>query len=235
MKIGITPLFYGEIAMSHPATYRDRTDAGQQLAAALTGRYAGRDDVLVLGLPRGGVPVAYEVAAALGAPLDVMVVRKLGAPSHKEYAIGAIASGGVTILDKQAIDALQIKPSTLETIAAEEHEELERRERRYRQGRAMPPMQGRSVILVDDGLATGATMTAAVAAVRKASPATIAAAVPVGSEEACDRIRAHVDELVCLSVPPIFRAVGLWYNHFDQTSDEEVLRLLAQRRKALAP
>ena len=221
--------------MPHSATYRDRSDAGKQLAAALAGRYAGRNDVLVLGLPRGGVPVAYEVATALGAPLDVMVVRKLGAPGHKEYAIGAIASGGVTILDKQAIDALQIKTSTLQTIADLEHEELERREQRYRGGRAMPPMQGRTIILVDDGLATGATMNAAVASVRKASPAAIVAAVPVGSQEACNRIRAHVDELLCLSVQPIFRAVGLWYQRFDQTSDEEVLDLLAQRRKALAP
>jgi len=218
--------------MSHHALYRDRADAGRQLASRLADRYGGRGDVLVLGLPRGGVPVAYEVACALQSPLDVLIVRKLGAPGHKEYAIGAIAGGGVTILDREAIDALQVSASTLEAIAAAEHEELNRREQRYREGKPLPDMKDQVVILVDDGLATGATMSAAVAAVRQQAPAAIVAAVPVGSEEACNRLRTEVDELLCLATPSMFRAVGLWYDHFGQTSDEEVRQLLAQRRKS---
>jgi putative phosphoribosyl transferase len=207
--------------------FRDRSEAGRVLARELD-RYAGRDDVVVLGLPRGGVPVAHEVAKALGAPLDVFVVRKLGVPGHRELAMGAVASGGELVLDEGLIRSLGIgKAEIQQTIAAELHE-LERRERAYRDGRDLPELTGKTVILVDDGLATGSTMRAAALAVREHHPARIVVAVPVAAPETCDEFRSEVDEIICAVTPRPFHAVGLWYDDFSQTSDEEVRELLAQ-------
>jgi predicted phosphoribosyltransferase len=205
--------------------FRDRTDAGQTLARMLDA-YAGRDDVLVLGLPRGGVPVAYEIATALRAPLDVFVVRKLGVPGQEELALGAIATGGVLVLNEEVLDALGISRSDVDAVAGREAAELERRDRLYRGERAAPAMAGRVVILVDDGLATGATMRAAVAAVRTQGPARVVVAVPTAAPETCEELRAEVDEVVCATTPEPFHAVGLWYEDFSQTSDEEVRALL---------
>lgn len=212
--------------------FEDRTEAGRVLAGRLRG-YAGREDVRVLALPRGGVPVGFEVARALGVPLDVFLVRKLGTPGHEELAMGAIASGGVRILNTDVIDELGISPEAIDAVTESEHRELVRRERDYRGGRPAPDMEGRTVILVDDGLATGSTMRAAVAAAREHSPARVVVAVPVGSEEAVELLGREADEVVCVSTPEPFRAVGLWYELFNQTSDEEVRELLA--RDASAP
>jgi predicted phosphoribosyltransferase len=182
----------------------------------------------VLALPRGGVPVGYEVAKALGVPLDVFVVRKVGVPGHEELGMGAIASGGVLVLDEQMITALGITRSDLELAVAKELRELARREAAYREGRDPPDLTGKTVILVDDGLATGSTMRAAALAVRRHDPEKVVVAVPVAAEETCDNFRDDVDEIVCGLTPKPFQAVGLWYEDFSQTSDEEVRELLAR-------
>lgn len=207
--------------------FRDRTDAGQYLAKFLT-EYAGRADVVVLGLPRGGVPVAFEVARALKAPLDVFVVRKLGVPGHEELAMGAIASGGVCVLNDEVVRVLDIPSSTLSAVAAEELRELRRRERMYRGNRALPGVRDRTVILVDDGLATGSSMRAAVAALRKLHPAKIVVAVPTGAPATCESLRREADDCICAITPEPFAAVGLFYDDFSQTTDEEVRELLEQ-------
>ena len=205
--------------------FRDRRDAGRRLAARLTA-YAGRADVVVLALPRGGVPVAYEVAQALGAPLDVFLVRKLGMPGHEEFAIGAIASGGVIVLNEETLRDYGVSRDQVRAVVEAEMQELERRERSYRGDRPFPDLAGRAVILIDDGLATGSTMRAAVAALRQDRPARVIVAVPTAPPETCDEMRAIVDEMVCLITPEPFYAVGLWYEDFSQTSDEEVRELL---------
>ena len=205
--------------------FRDRHDAGRRLAAALES-YAGRDDVLVLALPRGGVPVGYEVALALVAPLDVMQVRKLGVPGHEELAMGAIASGGVRILSEDVVEMLSIPDRVIATVAAAEEQELDRRERVYREGRPFPGVRDRAVILVDDGLATGSTMRAAALALRAHGAGRLVAAVPVAPKETCDALGARVDEVVCLMMPEVFHAVGEWYEDFTQTSDADVQDLL---------
>ena len=205
--------------------FRDRRGAGQQLAGEL-GAFAHRPDVVVLGLPRGGVPVAYEVARALGAPLDLFLVRKLGVPGHEEYAMGAIATGGVRVLNSDVIRALGIPPSVVEAVTARERRELERRERAYRRGRVPQDLRGRVVIVVDDGLATGATMVAAVAALRAHQPREIVVAVPVAAPEACAALREAAGECVCALTPEPLNAVGAWYEDFGQTSDNEVRALL---------
>jgi putative phosphoribosyl transferase len=210
-----------------PARFRDRRDAGRQLASRL-GEYAHRPDVLVLALPRGGVPVAYEVARELDVLLDVLLVRKLGVPGHEELAMGAVASGGVRVLDPDVIRAAAITPQELETVTAAERQELDRRERRYRDARPLPNIEGRTVILVDDGLATGATVRAAIAALKQEHPARLIVAVPVAPPETCAELRAEVDDVVCAATPDPFYAVGLWYDDFGQTSDEEVSELLAR-------
>ena len=207
--------------------YRDRRDAGRTLAELLR-EYAGRDDVVVLALPRGGVPVGYEVAKALDAPFDVFTVRKLGVPGNPELAMGAIATGGVIVLDQRLIQLLGVDRSQLQQLVAAELQELERREQAYRGNRDPPEVTGKTVILVDDGLATGSTMRAAAVAVRELNPARIVVAVPVAAEETCDAFRDVVDEIVCGVTPRPFHAVGLWYDEFDQTSDEEVRELLAR-------
>ncbi|SEA94353.1 phosphoribosyltransferase [Variovorax sp. YR216] len=205
--------------------YKDRRDAGRRLAKALDA-WRGRSEVLVLALPRGGVPVAWEVAHALGAPLDVLVVRKLGFPGQEEFAMGAIASGGIRVMSEME-GGWPVSDRQIEAVVAREQAELERRERRYRAGRPPLEMAGRVVILVDDGLATGATMSAAVKAARAASPARVVVAVPVASAEAVQSVGALADEVVCLYTPEHFRAVGLWYEDFTQTRDEEVEEMLS--------
>lgn len=205
--------------------YRDRSEAGHVLASKLA-RYADQPDVIVLALPRGGVPVAAEVAHALHAPLDVFLVRKLGLPSHPELAMGAIASGGVRVLNDDVVRALQVPDDVIETVAAAEREELKRREQLYRGDRPPLDVAGKTVVLVDDGLATGASMRAAVAALRQMGPERIAVAVPVGSAETCAELGHVADDVVCASMPEPFRAVGLWYEDFSQTTDEEVRELL---------
>ena len=206
--------------------FRDRVDAGRVLARQLE-RYRGRPDLLVLALPRGGVPVAFEVARELGAPLDVFVVRKLGMPGHEEYAIGAIASGGVRIINEEAITTFGVTNAEIDAVTAEERLEVERRERRYRDGRSLPKITEKTVILVHDGLATGSTMRAAVAALREEKPARLVVAVPTAAPETCREIGALVDDMVCAMTPEPFYAVGLWYEDFGQTTDEEVHDLLA--------
>ncbi|HZP43398.1 MAG TPA: phosphoribosyltransferase family protein [Candidatus Binatia bacterium] len=214
--------------------FRDRADAGRALAARLA-RYAGRPDVLVLGLPRGGVPVAFEVARALGAPLDVFVVRKLGVPGHEELAMGALASGGVRVLNAEIVSGLGVSEEEIAAATAREAEELARRERAYR-GDAPPlDVAGKTAILVDDGLATGATMHAAVAALRQRAPARIVVAVPTAAPDTCAEFRAAVDEVECVMTPEPFVAVGLWYTHFEATTDDEVRALLARARAATRP
>jgi erythromycin esterase-like protein/predicted phosphoribosyltransferase len=211
-----------------PSLFRDRREAGRLLATKLT-RYANRPDVLVLALPRGGVPVAYEVASALGAPLDVFVVRKLGVPGYEELAMGAVATGGVRVLNDQLVNRLGIPDDMIDAVAAREQQELARRERLYRDGRPPPDVRGRTVILVDDGLATGATMHAAIQALRQQNPTHIVVAVPTASPETCKKMRAEVDEVICAITPEPFEAVGRWYRDFSQTTDEEVRALLARR------
>ena len=207
--------------------FRDRTDAGKWLAESLAG-YADRPDVLVLALPRGGVPVAFEVAEMLDAPLDIFLVRKLGVPGHEELAMGAIATGGVRVVNDSVVNYLRIPGEVIDAVAADEQRELERRERAYRDNRPAPDVRGRTVILVDDGLATGSTMRAAAAALRKQGPARIVVAVPVSSPETCDEFRSEVDDIVCAATPRPFRGVGQWYDDFSQTTDEEVRELLAR-------
>jgi predicted phosphoribosyltransferase len=207
--------------------FRDRREAGRFLAGKLM-KYAGRPDVLVLALPRGGVPVAFEVAGALGAPLDVFLVRKLGLPGREELAIGAIAPGGVRVLNHEVVRALRVPPAVIDEVAARERQELERRLRLYRDDRPPPDVRGRTVILVDDGLATGSTMRAAVAALRQQHPARIVVAAPVGAADTCEEFRQEADEAVCARTPEPFLAVGMWYADFSQTTDEEVRELLEQ-------
>lgn len=207
--------------------YRDRFEAGRLLATKLTA-YAHRQDVLVLALPRGGVPVAYEVAKALKAPLDVFVVRKLGVPGHEELAMGAIATGGIRVLNEEVVHMLRIPHSVINAVAAQEQQELERREHLYRDDRPPPDVSGRTVILVDDGLATGSTMRAAIEALRRQHPAHIVVAVPVAAPSTCDEFRAEVDDIICAKTPEPFYGVGYWYEDFSQTTDKEVHDLLAQ-------
>ncbi|HET9651202.1 MAG TPA: phosphoribosyltransferase [Usitatibacter sp.] len=211
--------------------FHDREEGGRVLAEALR-HLAGRGDVVVLGLPRGGVPVAYQVAQALEAPLDVFVVRKLGVPGHPELAMGAIASGGVRVMNDAVVRELAIPQQAIDRVAEDEQRELQRRERMFRGDRAAPEVAGRVAVLVDDGLATGSTMRAAVAALRKLAPSRIVVAVPVGAREACEEFGREVDEVVCAQVPDYFRAVGLWYEDFEQTGDEEVRELLARAARA---
>lgn len=211
----------------NPNVFRDRREAGRRLAREL-GEYSNRPDVLVLALPRGGVPVGYEVARALHAPLDVFVVRKLGVPGHEELAMGAIASGGVRVLNDDVVRMLDVPDAAIDAVARDEQRELERRESLYRDGRPPADVRGRTVVLVDDGLATGSTMRAAVKALRAQKPARIVVAVPTAAAQTCDQLRREADEVICPSTPEPFRAVGLWYEDFSQTSDDEVHELLAQ-------
>jgi len=216
------------------AIFRDRREAGRVLAGRLA-EYRGGDDVVVLGLPRGGVPVAYEVARALEVPLDIFVVRKLGVPGHRELAMGAIATGGVRVLNDDVVAALGIPASAIDESAGEEAIELERREREYRGSRPRIEVKGRIAILVDDGLATGSTMAAAVKAVRRRDPARIVVAVPVGAPQSCREMGRIADEVACAREPTQFAAVGQWYADFEQTTDEEVRALLrdaADRRQS---
>jgi putative phosphoribosyl transferase len=205
--------------------FRDRTEAGQQLAQELSA-YADKPDVLVLALPRGGVPVAYEVARTLHAPLDILVVRKLGVPGQEELAMGAIASGGVYLLNRAVVELENISEQTLREVARRELKEIERRNQLYRGDRPLPIIKDRTVIMVDDGLATGSTMHAAVRVLRRQSPKRLVVAVPVGAEQTCGQFRDEVDEIVCAETPRPFMAVGLWYEDFSQTTDEQVRDLL---------
>jgi putative phosphoribosyl transferase len=207
--------------------FRDRQEAGMALASLLR-QYAGRDDVVVLGLARGGVPVASEVARLLRVPFDVLTVRKLGVPGHEELAMGAIASGGVLVINEEVVRQLGITARALEQAALEEQEELDRRELVYRQGRPPLDVHGRAVIVIDDGLATGSSMRAAVAALRQRDPARIVVATPIGSHQACDELAGEVEEVVCAATPDPFYGVGSWYRDFRQTTDAEVQALLGR-------
>ena len=214
------------MATRAPIRYRDRREAGRVLADRLR-QFAGRQDVVVLALPRGGVPVAFEVAKAIGAALDVFMVRKIGLPGHPEFAIGAIASGGIRTLDEDLLRYYRIPAAVVEQIARAEQQELERRERAYRGARPPLALEDRVVILVDDGLATGSTMRAAVIAVRRELPSQIIVAAPVGARQACRALDQVADEVVCAMTPEPFNAVGRWYQYFEQTTDDEVRHLLA--------
>jgi predicted phosphoribosyltransferase len=214
--------------------WHDRQEAGRALAERLRG-YAGQDDVIVLGLPRGGVPVGFEVASGLGVPLDVLLVRKLGVPGQEELAFGAIASGGLIVLDREVVRQIGLTRASIERVIARETAELERRERAYRGERPAPDLRGRTVILVDDGLATGSTMMAAIAAVRRQEPGRVIVAVPVAAEDTCDLLRRQADEVVCLLTPSPFHAVGIWYDDFRPVTDGEVRGLMsAAKRPATA-
>ena len=210
--------------------FTDRTHAGQLLSSALL-KYSDRAGVIVLGLPRGGVPVAYEVARRLHAPLDVIVVRKLGVPGWEELAMGAIASGGIRVMNEQVVHSAHIPESSIERVAAEELEELHRREMAFRGHTGAPDVHGKTVILVDDGIATGSTIQAAVQALRQQAPAKIVIAVPTAATDSCDMLEPMVDEFITLIRPIHFHSVGRWYEDFRQTSDEEVARLLAEARE----
>jgi putative phosphoribosyl transferase len=210
--------------------FADRREAGRVLASHLV-KYSGRDDVIVLALPRGGVPVGFEVAEALGTPLDVFLVRKLGVPGHEELAMGAIASGGVQVLNEQVVRMLRISPRAIDEVAVLEQAELARREREYRGARPLPEMEGKIGILVDDGLATGATMRAAAEALRRLGPAKVIVAVPAAAPDTCEEFRQEVDEIVCARTPDPFFAVGAWYVDFSPTTDEEVRDLLARANR----
>jgi putative phosphoribosyl transferase len=210
--------------------FHDRSDAGRQLAAHLD-RYARRADVIVLALPRGGVPVGSEVARALGAPLDVFLVRKLGVPGREELAMGAIASGGVRVINEDVVNELRIPTRWIDAATAEELAELRRREEAYRDGRPAPDVRDKVGILVDDGLATGASMRAAVGALRRLGPARVVVAVPVGAVQTCRELEQIADEVVCVEQPDPFYAVGSWYRDFDQTTDAEVRELLARANR----
>ena len=217
-----------------PQRFRNRTDAGRRLAEKLTA-YAHRPDVLVLALPRGGVPVAFEVARSLDAPLDVFVVRKLGVPGHEELAMGAVATGGVRVLNEEIVHGLGIPESQIDAVAARELQELMRREGAYRGGQPPLRVDDKTVILVDDGLATGATMRAAVRALRQQHPQRIVVAVPTASPDTCEALRAEADEVVCLTTPEPFLAVGYWYDDFAQTTDAEVGDLLGRQQRRESP
>jgi len=219
--------------MNEHGAFRDRREAGRSLGTALQ-KYAGREDVVVLALPRGGVPVAYEVARMLDAPLDLFLVRKLGTPGHHELAMGAIASGGVRVLNDDVVKWYGISEDEIEAVAHEESRELQRREAAYREGREPASLEGRSVILVDDGLATGSTMRAAVKAVKLRQPSRVVVAVPVGARDTCDELGAIADEVICLGTPEPFSAVGQWYLDFSQTTDDEVRQLLADHARLIA-
>ncbi|HEY9646323.1 MAG TPA: phosphoribosyltransferase [Chroococcidiopsis sp.] len=212
---------------THYARFQDRTDAGKQLAKLLK-RYANRPDVLVLGLPRGGLPVAYEVAQSLNVSLDICLVRKLGVPGHRELAMGAIAADGVRVLNYDIISWLGIPSKTIDDVAARELKELQRRDRLYRGTRPQPQIGDRTVILVDDGMATGATMRAAIAVLQRERPAHLVVAVPVAPPEVCDTCREEVDEVVCLIQPEAFYAIGVWYENFAQLTDQQVHEILAR-------
>ena len=221
--------------MSQPGLgFRDRRDAGAALGKALL-KHRDWQDPVVLALPRGGVPVAAEVARELSAPLDILVVRKIGHPRHEEFAIGAVASGGVMVMNRQDDSFLGSVPQPeIDRVVARERAELRRREALYRGDHPPIPLQGREVIIVDDGLPTGATMRAAVQAVRQLQPARVTVAVPVGARESCDALQARADGVVCVRTPEPFHAVGAWYSDFPQTSDDEVRKLLAQADRQLA-
>lgn len=206
--------------------FKDRTDAGKMLARELT-KFQDQENAIVLGLPRGGVPVAYEIAKELNLPLDVFVVRKLGTPDNREMAMGAIASGGVRVINGFVVNQLDISDEAIDRVAAEELKELKRREQKYRGNRPLPQLQDKVVLLVDDGLATGATMAAAVHAVKEYHPMQVVVAVPVASPQICSEFEQRVDEVFCVLTPENFHAVGSWYESFPQTSDEEVQRYLA--------
>ena len=207
--------------------FRDRADAGRKLSTSLHD-YAGRPDLVVLALPRGGVPVGYEVARSLGAPLDIFLVRKLGVPGREELAMGAIASGGVRVLNRDVVQALDIPEQVIEGVAAAELRELERRERAYRDDRPPLDLRGRTIIIVDDGLATGSSMRAAATALRQQGPARIVVGVPVSTPETCEEFREEVDDIVCAITPQVLFGVGAWYQDFSQTTDDEVRDLLAR-------
>lgn len=220
------------MSVSQPSTrYTDRSEAGKSLAAELTGLITQNEDIIVYGLPRGGLPVAYEVAKALEAPLDVIVVRKLGVPGQPELAMGAVASGDVTILDERLVEMVGVSDRNLEEIAERQRAEVRDREQRFRGDVASPDPEGATAVVVDDGMATGSTMRASVQALRKRSPERIIVAVPVGSREACADIEDVADEVVCLSTPEPFAAVGVWYDDFRQVQDEDVVSLLKQARE----
>jgi putative phosphoribosyl transferase len=221
--------------MARAMRFQNRRDAGRRLASILREAGYASKAPLVLALPRGGVPVGYEVARALRAPLDVFVVRKLGAPGREELALGAVSSNGVRILNRDVIEELGVPDDVIDEIAARELRELARRELAYREGHPAPPVWGRTVILVDDGLATGATMHAAVAAVRRSEPARVVVAVPVASPWAYDEFRREVDAIACVFTPEPFHAVGLWYQDFAQTDDDEVRELLGRSSRELGP
>ena len=214
------------------AIFENRVDAGRKLAKALE-RYAERDDVVVLGLPRGGVPVAFAVAKELHVPMDIYLVRKLGVPEQPELAMGAIASGGVRVMNEQVVRSLNISNEQIGSVVERERRELDRREQAYRGDRARPDLRGKVVVLVDDGLATGASMRAAVEAVRTQDPHRIVVAVPTAPPETCSDLEAEVEEVVCATTPEPFFGVGAWYADFSQTSDDEVRRLLKLARDEL--
>ena len=207
--------------------FKDREEAGRILAKELK-EYANRPNVIVLALPRGGVPVASQVAEALNAPLDVFLVRKLGLPGHEELAMGAIASGGVRVLNEDVVQALNIPEAVIDAVAAREQQELKRRERAYRDGRPSPDLHGKTIILIDDGLATGSSMRAAVAGLKAQDAAKIVVAVPTAAPETCESFETEVDEIICASTPEPFYGVGLWYQDFSQTTDQEVRQYLAE-------
>jgi predicted phosphoribosyltransferase len=216
--------------MFNQTAFKDRHEAGQQLAQKLM-HYADQPDVIVLGLPRGGVPVAYEVATALRAPLDVWLVRKLGTPGQRELAMGAIAFGDIQIINSEVVDALGISEGQIARVAEQEQQEIERRSRLFRSSDKPPEVEGRQVIVVDDGLATGASMSAAVNSIKQKNPARLVVAVPTASPATCNAIRREVDEMSCLMTPEPFISVGSWYVQFSQTSDDEVRNLLARAAK----
>ena len=214
-----------------PPFFQDRSDAGLRLADALE-EYAGRTDVVVLGLPRGGVPVAREVAHRLHAPLDVLLVRKLGVPGHRELAMGAIAAGDVRVLNRDVIDEFGVTPAAIDAVTSAQRTELAHRAQRYRDGRARVDLRGKTVILVDDGLATGATMRAAIHGVRAHDPARLVVAVPIASADVCEMLQPSVDDLICLETPAYFLSVGAWYRDFEQTTDREVQAALDASQNA---
>lgn len=214
------------------APFKDRRDAGSKLAKKLTA-YAGRPDGLILALPRGGVPVAYEVALALNLPLDIFIVRKLGVPGREELAFGAIASGGIRVLNSDVVRMLSIPDEVITFVAKRELQELQHRETLYRGNRSSPEIRDRTVILIDDGLATGASMRAAVAGLRSQHPARIVIAVPAAAPESCESFKAEVDEVVCAITPELFYGVGRWYEDFSQVTDEEVRVLIEQANRQI--
>lgn len=213
--------------------FRNRTEAGQQLATKLTA-YANRTDVLVLGLPRGGVPVAYEIAKALNLSLDICLVRKLGAPGNRELAMGAIGMGGVMVLNDDVVESLQVSQETIARVVALEEKELERRDRAYRGDRPFGDLQGRAIVLVDDGIATGATLRAAIATLRQQQSASIIVAVPVAPLSTYNELKAEVDEVVSLVTPERFYSISVWYDQFEQTTDEEVRHLLQEHPSVIS-